>query len=177
MSTEPGAAGSAGDGVEKWPESGARYVVVSESGTGPYGQRISAGGHELTADEPEPIGNDTGPGPYELLLASLGACTSMTVRMYARRKGWPLTKVTVWLRHSRIYAADCADCETEEGRIDRIERVIELDGGLDHEQRRRLLEIADKCPVHRTLRTEISVVTSEHVVADGVQRTVGAPEQ
>lgn len=145
----------------------ADYVVVVESGAGPYGQRIVAGGHELAADEAAPIGADTGPNPYALLLASLGACTSMTLRMYARRKEWPLTKVTVWLRHSRIYAEDCADCETKEGRIDRIERVIGLDGDLEDDQRRRLLEIADRCPVHRTLRSEITIETSAHVGADG----------
>lgn len=145
----------------------ADYVVVTESGAEPYGQRIVAGGHVFAADEPAPVGADTGPDPYALLLASLGACTSMTVRMYAQRKQWPLTKVTVWLRHSRIYAGDCTDCETKEGRIDRIERVIGLDGDLDDDQRRRLLDIANKCPVHRTLRSEITIETSAHVVADG----------
>lgn len=136
-------------------------VVVAESGAGPFGQEILAGRHVLAADEPEPIGADTGPSPYDLLLAGLGACTSMTVRMYAQRKQWPLEQVTVSLRHSRIHAEDCAECETGTGKLDRIDRVIRLDGGLDRDQRLRLLEIADKCPVHRTLRSEIVIDTVE----------------
>ena len=135
-------------------------VVVSENGRGPYGQRITAGRHVLSADEPAPVGHDTGPSPYDLLLAGLGACTSMTLRMYAARKGWPLENVRVSLRHSRIHAKDCADCETQSGQLDRVERVIELIGDLDTEQRRRLLEIADRCPVHRTLHSEVDVRTT-----------------
>jgi uncharacterized OsmC-like protein/alpha/beta superfamily hydrolase len=135
-------------------------VVVAENGIGPLGQAITAGRHVLTADEPVPIGADGGPSPYDLLLAALGACTSMTVRMYANRKKWPLKRVTVRLRHSRIHAADCADCETRVGLLDRIDRTIQLEGDLDDEQRQRLLEIADKCPVHRTLGAEIAVRTS-----------------
>jgi putative redox protein len=136
-------------------------VVVAESGSGPYGQAITAGHHRLTADEPAPTGADTGPTPYDLLLAGLGACTSMTIRMYAERKRWPLERVTVTLRHSRIHADDCAGCQTHTGLLDRIERVIRLDGDLGDEQRTRLLEIADKCPVHRTLRSEIVIETTE----------------
>ena len=144
-------------------------VVVAENGTGPYGQEITAGRHVLAADEPEPIGADSGPSPYDLLLAGLGACTSMTVRMYAQRKQWPLKKVTVSLRHSRIHAEDCADCETRTGKLDRIDRVIHFDGPLDDDQRRRLLEIADKCPVHRTLRSEVVIDTVESTVDDSGQ--------
>ena len=140
-------------------------VVVSENGEGPYGQRITAGRHVLNADEPAPVGQDTGPTPYDLLLAGLGACTSMTLRMYASRKQWPLESVTVTLRHSRIYAEDCADCATESGQLDRIDRVIRLEGALDAAQRRRLLEIADRCPVHRTLHSEVEVCTT--IAPDG----------
>jgi len=135
-------------------------VIVSENGRGPYGQRITAGRHLLSADEPAPVGHDTGPSPYDLLLAGLGACTSMTLRMYASRKQWPLEGVTVTLRHSRIHAKDCEDCATESGQLDRIDRVIQLSGALDAEQRRRLIEIADRCPVHRTLHSEVNVRTT-----------------
>lgn len=135
-------------------------VVVSETGNGAFAQQVMIGRHRLTADEPAPIGTDTGPSPYDFLLAGLGACTSMTVRMYAERKKWPLEKVTVSLRHSRIHAQDCAHCETETGQVDRIERVIRFDGDLDDDQRRRLREIAEKCPVHRTLHSEIVIDTT-----------------
>ncbi len=135
-------------------------IVVSENGRGPYGQHITAGRHVLNADEPAPIGHDTGPSPYDLLLAGLGACTSMTLRMYATRKQWPLKSVTVSLRHSRIHADDCAECVTQSGQIDRVDRSIHLTGDLDDDQRRRLLEIADRCPVHRTLHSEVEVRTS-----------------
>ena len=135
-------------------------VTVTETGTGTYTQQITAGAHRLAADEPRPIGDDTGPTPYDLLLAALGACTSMTLRMYADRKGWPLQRVRVTLRHSRIHAKDCADCETRNGWIDHIDRDIELAGGLDDMQRQRLLQIADRCPVHQTLTSEVRVATS-----------------
>ncbi|MER6395349.1 MULTISPECIES: OsmC family protein [unclassified Kitasatospora] len=136
-------------------------VVVSESGVGRYGQQVRAGRHELAADEPGPVGADSGPNPYDLLLAALGSCTSMTVRMYAERKGWPLEKVTVALRHERVHAEDCAECESGHGLVDRITREIRLDGALDAEQRRRLLDIAEKCPVHRTLTAGVVVSTTE----------------
>ncbi len=139
---------------------GQGVVVVSENGRGPYGQRITSGRHHLNADEPAPVGHDTGPTPYDLLLAGLGACTSMTLRMYASRKKWPLDSVTVTLRHSRIHAKDCEDCETASGQLDRIDRVVRLTGALDAEQRRRLLDIADRCPVHRTLHSEVDVRTT-----------------
>ena len=135
-------------------------VTVTEAGSGTYTQQITAGHHQLVADEPRPIGDDAGPTPYDLLLAALGACTSMTVRMYANRKGWPLERVRVTLRHSRIHAKDCAECETSSGWIDHIERDVELAGDLDDMQRQRLLHIADRCPVHQTLTSEVHIATS-----------------
>jgi uncharacterized OsmC-like protein/alpha/beta superfamily hydrolase len=137
-------------------------VVVRETRHGTFQQEIIAGAHRFLADEPVAAGGlDSGPGPYDLLLAALGACTSMTLRLYADRKQLPLTRTRVRLRHSRIYAADCAACETKEGMLDRIDRIINLEGELDAEARKRLLEIADKCPVHRTLTSEIDIRTSE----------------
>jgi putative redox protein len=135
-------------------------VIVEETGEGTFTQRIAAGRHQLRADEPESVGGlDSGPGPYDFLLAALGACTSMTLRLYADRKGLPLERTRVTLTHDKIHAADCADCETKEGKIDRIERRIQMTGDLTAEQRKRLLEIADKCPVHRTLHSEIVIAT------------------
>lgn len=135
-------------------------VRVAEAGGGKFAQTISAGRHTLRADEPESAGgNDSGLSPYQLLLAGLGACTSMTLRLYADQKGWPLEKVAVELAHEKIHAADCSECETREGKVDRIERVVELSGALDETQRARLLEIANKCPVHRTLHSEVSIPT------------------
>ena len=123
-------------------------------------QRVTAGPHHFVADEPEDHGGtDAGPTPYELLLASLGTCTAMTLRMYADRKGWPLHQASVRLAHARIHAKDCEECDTQEGKIDRMERVLELEGDLSDEQRQRLLEIADRCPVSRTLTTETKVAT------------------
>jgi putative redox protein len=138
---------------------GPRSVVVRGDAAG-FAQEIFAGKHRLTADEPAAAGGtDTGPSPYDLLLASLGACTSITLGMYARRKGWPLEEVTVNLRHSKVHAADCADCETKDVMLDRIERDIHLAGPLTSEQRSRLIEIANKCPVHRTLTSKIEIKT------------------
>ena len=135
-------------------------VVVEETGEGKFTQRIAAGPHALRADEPESAGGlDSGPSPYDFLLAGLGACTSMTLRLYAERKGLALEKTRVTLSHAKIHAEDCATCETKEGKLDRIERVIEMTGDLSAEERRRLLEIADKCPVHRTLQSEIQIET------------------
>ncbi|MEK6591860.1 MAG: bifunctional alpha/beta hydrolase/OsmC family protein [Pseudomonadota bacterium] len=135
-------------------------VVVSETRAGKFTQAISIGHHRLRADEPAAAGgNDSGPSPYDLLLAALGACTSMTIRMYADLKQLPLEHVTVRLRHDKIHAEDCAECQTREGKIDRIEREIELAGTLDETQRARLLEIANKCPVHRTLHSEVVIPT------------------
>ncbi len=134
-------------------------VTVEETGNGSFQQLISSGGHTLLADEPDPVGTDTGLAPYELLLASLGACTSMTLRMYADRKKFDLTKVSVRLAHSRIHAEDCENCETAAGHIDHIDRAITLTGNLTDAERTRLMEIADKCPVHRTLHSEINIST------------------
>ena len=131
-------------------------VIVAEAGTGKFAQIIAAGRHRLHADEPATVGgDDSGPSPYDLLLAALGACTSMTIRMYAAQKQWPLSRVSVTLRHAKVHAQDCADCETKDGKIDRIERNIAVEGDLDATQREKLLEIANKCPVHRTLHSEV----------------------
>ncbi len=135
-------------------------VVVEETGAGQFAERVRVGRHVLAADEPLAAGGtDTGPGPYDYLLAGLGACTAMTLRMYADRKQWPLGRISVRLAHNRIYATDCEECETREGMIDRIERSIEVTGSLAEEQRSKLLEIAGKCPVHRTLTSEIDIRT------------------
>ena len=137
------------------------HVIVRGRAAG-FPQQIQAGAHQLSADEPiESGGTDAGPSPYDLLLAALGSCTSMTIGLYARRKNWPLQEVVVSLWHSKIHAADCAECETREGKIDRIEREIQLIGSLTSEQRSKLMEIADKCPVHRTLTSEINIRTKE----------------
>jgi putative redox protein len=133
-----------------------RTVVVNSEREGLL-QTIRIGQHCLQSDEPDALGNDGGPNPYELLLAALGACTSMTLRMYADRKHWPLQGVQVRLGHSRIYAEDCASCDTREGMIDQIDAEISLVGDLSEGQRQRLLEIADHCPVHRTLLGEIQI--------------------
>jgi putative redox protein len=135
-------------------------VRVAQAAEGRFAQDIQARKHRLRADEPESFGgDDTGPTPYDFLLAALGACTAMTLRLYAERKGLSLEHVAVDLRHERIHAADCADCETKEGRIDHIERTIALGGALDEASRARLLEIADMCPVHRTLQSEVRITT------------------
>jgi putative redox protein len=135
--------------------------VTVRGGRSGYVNQVDAGPHHLVADEPLDLGGtDTGPSPYEFLLAALGTCTSMTLRMYADRKGIPLEAVFVRLRHDKIHARDCEECETKVGKLDRIERVITLEGDLDDASRQRLLEIADKCPVHRTLKSEIDIRTS-----------------
>lgn len=135
-------------------------VTVGETAFGRFSQVIRTGDHTLLADEPRSVGgDDTGPGPYELLMAALGACTSMTLRMYAERKELDLDPVRVHLEHDRIHAKDCADCETSTGLVDRIKRKIEIAGDLTPEQRQRLLEIADRCPVHRTLESEVRIET------------------
>jgi uncharacterized OsmC-like protein/alpha/beta superfamily hydrolase len=147
--------------VESVPAEAVSGVRVAEAGEGRFAQLVTAGRHRLRADEPTAVGgDDSGPGPYDLLLASLGACTSMTLRMYAEQKKWPLARVTVDLKHDKVHAEDCAECETREGKIDRIERVLTLEGDLEDAQRARLLEIADKCPVHRTLHSEIWIETT-----------------
>jgi uncharacterized OsmC-like protein len=123
-----------------------------------FEQEITAAKHHLVADEPVSAGGgDAGPDPYDYLLASLGVCTSMTVGLYARRNKFPLEKVKVSLWHSRIYAVDCEECETKEGMLDRIDVEIELTGSLTEAQHAKLMEIAAKCPVHRTLTSEINI--------------------
>jgi putative redox protein len=150
-----------------------KYVEVSETAEGPeegqvvtktedsYRTEITAGRHTLVADEPEDVGGtDAGPTPYDLLLAALGTCTGMTLRMYADRKDWPLDEAVVRLSHEKIHAEDCEHCDTKEGKVDHVEREVEVIGDLSPEQRERLLEIANKCPVHRTLHSEIDVTSS-----------------
>jgi putative redox protein len=142
------------------PEPGT--VVVTATGEGTYTQQVTTSTHTLLVDEPVAVGGaDAGPNPYELLLASLGSCTAITLRMYADRKGIPLTGSTIRLRHDRIHAEDCERCETERGLLSRITREIELEGDLDDDQRAKLMLIADKCPVHRTLSSEIVIETRE----------------
>ena len=122
-------------------------------------QEITAGRHRIISDEPESAGGmDEGPDPYSLLIAALGACTSLTLKLYARQKKWDLQSVTVTLKHEKIHAIDCAECETKEGKVDRIWREIQLEGNLTGDQLARLREIAKKCPVHRTLTSEISII-------------------
>jgi putative redox protein len=135
-------------------------VVVVRGAAGDFAQEIIAGLHHLVSDEPASAGGtDRGPTPYDLLLAALGSCTSMTIAMYARRKQWALERVTVRLRHSRVHAEDCAACERREAKLTLIERDIELDGALDEEQRARLLAIANRCPVHLTLTSRMDIRT------------------
>jgi uncharacterized OsmC-like protein/alpha/beta superfamily hydrolase len=129
--------------------------IVVRTGKLGFQTEINANGHSLIADEPVAMGGaDTGPSPYDFLVAALGACTSITLRMYADRKQWPLDSIVVRLRHQKIHAKDCEKCETKEGKIDYIQREVELQGALSQEQRERLLEIADRCPVHRSLHSE-----------------------
>jgi putative redox protein len=134
--------------------------VVVRGNTAGFAQEITVGPHRFYSDEPRQAGGeDAGSSPYELLAAALGACTSMTLAMYARRKKWPLKSVNVRLRHSKIHAQDCTDCDTKEEQLDRIDRDIELIGGLSEDQRSRLLEIADRCPVHQTLTRGLQIHT------------------
>jgi putative redox protein len=138
----------------------AGVVIVRGAATG-FAQQIIAGPHQFVSDEPRSAGGtDSGPTPYDLLLAALGSCTSMTIAMYARRKQWALERVTVRLRHSRVYAEDCAACETGKGKLTLIERDIELEGALDEEQRAQVLGIANLCPVHRTLTSQMNIRTT-----------------
>ena len=135
-------------------------VVIVRGAADGFAQEVIAGSHHFQVDEPAAVGGtDSGPTPYDLLLAALGSCTSMTVAIYARRKKWPLERVTVHLRHSRVHAEDCVACETEDAKITVIERDIQLDGTLDEDQRARLLAIADRCPVHLTLTSRIEIRT------------------
>lgn len=143
----------------------ARIRVSSEDG---LQQRIEVGDHVLIADEPiRAGGTDAGPDPYSLLLAALGACTSMTLLMYARHKGWPLQRVEIELSHDKAHPEDCRDCESREKRLDRLERHIHVQGDLDAEQVQRLGEIAARCPVHQTLKAGSTVVDSIAIAATG----------
>ena len=144
-------------------QAGSGDVVVTEAGDGKYAQTVNVGRHWLRADEPPSIGgDDSGPSPYQLLSAALGACTSMTMRMYASKKKLPLDKVTVTVKHNKIHAEDCIECETRVVKVDKIERDIHIEGDLTDEQRNNLMRIADRCPVHRTLHSEV-VITSRLV--------------
>jgi len=135
-------------------------VVIVRGAASGFAQEIIAGPHRIVGDEPTSVGGtDTGPTPYDLLLAAFGSCTSMTIAMYARRKQWALERVTVRLRHSRVHAEDCADCETHPAKLTLIERDIEFEGALDEEQRARLLAIADRCPIHLTLTSQMEIRT------------------
>ena len=135
-------------------------TIVQETGKGKFNQEIKVGKHVLVGDEPVANGgNDLGPSPYDFLLAALGTCTSMTVRYYADFKKIPLSKVSVSLTHEKKYAQDCADCEKSDAKIDHIERKITLEGDLSEEQRKKLLEVANKCPVHKTLTSTVKIST------------------
>jgi putative redox protein len=135
-------------------------VVIVRGAADGFAQEVVAGSHHFRTDEPAAVGGtDSGPTPYDLLLAALGSCTSMTVAMYARRKKWPLERVTVHLRHSRVHAEDCVACEIQDARLTVIERDIQLDGTLGEDQRARLLAIADRCPVHLTLTSKMEIRT------------------
>jgi putative redox protein len=132
--------------------------IVVHGSARDFRQEVDVGKHHVIADEPVSAGGgDAGPDPYDYLLTALGVCTSMTVGLYARRKQIPLESITVSLWHSRIYAKDCEECETKEGTLDRIELELKLSGSLTTEQREKLMEIAGKCPVHRTLTSEINI--------------------
>jgi putative redox protein len=136
------------------------WTVTVYGSTAGLAQEMSAGRHKLVADEPTSLGGtDTGPNPYDLILMSLGSCTSMTLALYARRKGLPLEGVMVRLRHSKIHEVDCESCDEREVLLDRIDREVELRGPLTEAQQARLLEIANKCPVHRTLTSRIRIET------------------
>ena len=146
--------------VTRYDDTGFR--VHAKLGQAHYRTELCAGAFRLVADEPEDMGGtNEGPSPYDLLLAALGSCTAMTLRMYADRKSWPLDEVEVHLRHYKIHARDCAECETTVGKVDHIDRYIELRGDLSDEQRARLIDIATRCPVNRTLTHEIKVRTLE----------------
>src|SRR5260221_618828 len=146
-----------------------RTVVVNSERKGLL-QTIRIGQHQIQSDEPADLGNDLGPNPYELLLAALGACTSMTLRMYADRRQWPLESVQVRLGHSRIHAEDCAVCDTKEGLVDQIDLEISLVGSLSESQRQRLMEIADHCPVHRTMLGEIQIRMSLSAASTSIKK-------
>jgi putative redox protein len=135
--------------------------VVVRSGPSGLRQEVEAGSHHWVADEPTSVGGTgEGPTPYDLLLGALGSCTSMTLRLYADRRKWPLEGVVVRLRHQRVHRDDCINCEKQDASIERVERTLELKGPLSDEQRNRLLEIAERCPVHQTLQHKMDVRTT-----------------
>ncbi len=147
------------DGSLPKPEEYFKVSVVNDKYS--YTSYIRAGKHVQVADEPESLGgSDLGPDPYSYLLSSLGSCTCMTLRMYARKKGWPLDRVEVLLSHKKIHVSDCEKCDTKEEKVDYIERKIRLLGTLSEDQKSRLIEIAERCPVHRTLNSKIVVRTT-----------------
>jgi len=148
-------------GLQTEAEAVSGRVIVTDSGRSRFDQLLFAGRHVLVADEPVADGGaDAGVGPYDLLLMALGACTSMTLRLYASRKHWPLERVVVRLTHDRRHAEDCRDCPDKDTLIDHVDRTIELIGSLDTAQRERLLEIANRCPVHRTLTASVEIATT-----------------
>jgi len=141
------------------PSQEPRKVVVTGPATG-FRTEVDVGGHQLVVDEPIPVGGtDEGPSPYEMLLAGLGACTVMTLRIYADRRKWPLERARVTLEHHKVHVQDCIDCDQKQARIDVVERIITLEGSLTEEQRAKLMEIAERCPVHQTLQSKIQVNT------------------
>lgn len=134
--------------------------VLAQIGKSGFTTKITTGKHSFNADEPSSLGeNDLGPSPYDLLLSSLGACTAMTLQMYAERKKWEIDEIKVYLNHSKEYEKDCESCEASKSKIDKISRKIEILGNIDSEQRNRLLQIADKCPVHKTLQNTVKIET------------------
>ena len=135
--------------------------VITKIDRAKYKTIVETGNHELVADEPAPFGQDLGPSPYDFLLTALGTCVTMTLRMYADRKGWDLEEVHVHLEQSRIYAEDCEDCESQDGYVHLIEKKLKFVGELTEEQIQRLLVISDKCPVHKTLSNEIKIITKQ----------------
>jgi len=152
--------------IETTRDTGDAHMVTVHGSPRRFAQEIVVRQHRLASDEPTSDGGtDTGPNPYDLLLAALGSCTSMTVALYARRKGWPLEAVTVRLQLPHIHAVDAASCDNYSALVGDIDRHIELVGDLDETQRARLLEIADKCPVHRTLRSNVHIQTRATVWA------------
>lgn len=145
--------------------------VIVRGGERGFVTEITARGHKLIADEPAAVGgSDMGPTPYDYLLASLGACTAMTLRIYADRRGWPLQGVTVRLWQSRVYEKDCEECEAKKVGIDQVEREIDLSGPLTEEQREGLLQIADRCPVGQTLARGIRIVPARGAALDGADK-------
>ena len=135
--------------------------IIAKINRSKYKTIVATGNHELIADEPVPLGQDLGPNPYDFLLTALGTCVTMTLRMYADRKGWNLEEVQVHLEQSRVYAEDCEDCESQDGYVHLIEKKLKFIGELTEEQAQRLLEISDKCPVNKTLSNEIKILTKQ----------------